>query len=96
MWSGRSNRLPIAQPVEDGFVSGERKPLLRDAVSELDPGDRMLVDAAHLDALAQVTMNPDSKLLVQLDPAAATTRCRSSRCHRSDRRFRLRRVHSDR
>jgi hypothetical protein len=96
MRSGRANRLPLAQPVGDGFVREERMPLLRDAVAELKAGDRVLLEKAQLDALAKVRANPTSKLLERLGPGAATAPLQVFTLQQIDRRFRLRRLYSDR
>jgi hypothetical protein len=95
MRSGRANRLPIGDPIEDGFVMDRRKPLLRDAVAELESGDRVLVDRGHLDALATVRENPASDLLVRLPRDVATAPLQVFALQQIDARFRLRPVYSD-
>ena len=93
--SGRANRLPFGDPIEDSFIASERLPLLREALADLEPGTRLLLDQAALDALAAIRSSgpPDRRgPLTDLgDLASLQLRV----LEWIDERFRLRRVHSD-
>jgi len=58
MRSGRADELPLGDPKEDSYVPSERLPGLREAVAELQPGARLLLDRGALDALAAIKANP--------------------------------------
>ena len=92
MRSGRSNRLPLADPIEDGFVEAERLPGLRRAAAQLEEGDRLLLDDAALLGLAAVRADPNSKLLEQLIPGAPTAPLVLYALREIDSRFHLRPV----
>ena len=92
MRSERSNRLPLADPIEDGFTLEERQPGLRAAAAELEEGDRMLLDDAALLGLAAVKANPGSDLLEQPVPGAATAPLELYALREIDRRFVMRPV----
>jgi hypothetical protein len=99
MSSGRSNRLPLADPFEDGFVESERRPGLRRAVAELEEGERLLLDDAALAGLAAVKRDPGSRLLDDpsrplegIQPGAPTAQLQLYTLLGIDRRFRMRTV----
>jgi hypothetical protein len=92
MRSGRSNRLPLADPIEDGFVEAERRPGLREAAAGLEAGDRVLLDDAALLGLAVVRRDPESELLDQVVPGAPTAPLELYALREIDRRFQLRPV----
>ena len=88
MRSGRSNRLPLANPVEDGFAPEASLPVLRASVHEqLEDGDRLLLDDA---ALAVVREDPDSEVSRRYALGAATTPLQVEVLREIDRRFLLR------
>ena len=91
--SARSNRFPISDPREDDFVPGERRPGLRESISALRAGARILVDRPHLAALAVVRRNPRSRLLTRPGPGTSSLQVWTLR--EIDRRFRLRTVARD-
>ena len=92
MRSERSNRLPLADPIEDGFIEDERRPGLVEAAAQLEDGDRLLLDDAALAGLAVVREDPDSELLEQLVPGAPTAPLELYALLEIDRRFMLRPV----
>jgi hypothetical protein len=93
--SGRANGLQIANPVADSWVKDAREPFVRDAVSELKQGDRLLLDKGLLAALAEVRTDPTSKLLKQVPVGAATAPLQVFALRRIDERFRLRTIRTD-
>jgi hypothetical protein len=58
MRSGRTNRLPVGDSVEEGFVASARVPPLRRAIAGLRPGDRLLTDRQGLNTFARLRANP--------------------------------------
>ena len=64
--SGRSSLLPLGDPSEDSYVPDERLPGVSDAIAELQPGDRLLLDQGAFDALAKIRNDPS------YDPFTAT------------------------
>ena len=56
--SGRAHGLGLSYPREDSFVTAETLPDVRQAVDELRPGDRLLMQAAALDVLAAYRAQP--------------------------------------
>jgi hypothetical protein len=58
MRSGRANRLPLGDSVEEGFVPMARVPALRQAIAELRPGERLLTDRKGLRAFAKLKADP--------------------------------------
>jgi len=58
--SGRSNRLGITDAKEDSWVPGPHEPVVDEAVDELEPGDRMLVDEGALAAFRELRRNPEA------------------------------------
>ena len=88
--SDRVNLLPLANLAawDDGDVARELVPPLRDAIAELKPGQRMLVDKPALAALARAKADPTRDLA----PARRTRswpRSRSMPCCEIDKRFAL-------
>jgi hypothetical protein len=97
--SGRANRLPIESPWIDIFVVRERLPTLRDAVAELQPGDRMLLDRGALDVLAAIRADPafdayadTARTAPRSSPMAPLQRLALQQI---DERVRLRTIHRD-
>jgi hypothetical protein len=64
MRSGRANRLPIGDAVEEGFVASARVPGLRSAITGLRSGERLLTDRPGLRAFARLKADPS------IDPLA--------------------------
>jgi hypothetical protein len=98
--SGRVNRLPIGYPWGDTFVARERVPGLLDALAELRPGDRVLLDGGALDALAAIRDGPafDALLYSGEDTAlqsSLTAPVQDLALQKLDERFRLRPIHKD-
>ncbi|MDQ6810500.1 MAG: hypothetical protein M3Z95_01200 [Actinomycetota bacterium] len=58
MRSKRANKLPLGDPKADSFVPSVWTPILRRAIAQLRPGDRLLVDPAALAALATLRAHP--------------------------------------
>jgi hypothetical protein len=58
MRSGRANRLPLGDSVEEGFVASARTPALSDAIAALRPGERLLTDRPGLHTFAKLRANP--------------------------------------
>ena len=99
--SGRANRLPIAYPWGDTFVASERIPGLRDAVAELGPGDRLLLDEGALEALDEIRTDPAFDALAHSGEDTAlqsslTAPVQDLALEDIDQRFRLRRIAGDR
>ena len=85
---GRANALPLSDPREDDFTPDQRLPGLLDAVADLRPGRRLLVDGPALAALTAVRRDPRS-LLLRL-PGARTAGLEVQALTALDRRFRFR------
>lgn len=58
MRSDRGNRLPIGNPVEEGFVPTVWAPPLRRAIARLEPGERILLNRETLSLLATLQRRP--------------------------------------
>lgn len=58
MRSGRANRLPLGDSVEEGFVPTARASALRQAIAELRAGERLLTDRVGLTAFARLKSDP--------------------------------------
>ena len=56
--SGRADTLPLGDAQEDSYVPDEREPGIAEAVDGLQPGDRLLLNSAALDALAKLHADP--------------------------------------
>jgi hypothetical protein len=93
--SGRANLLPIAYPWGDDFARAQRVPGLRDAVQELRPGERMLLDRGALATLAAAGRDPTSTLVRGLTPGAPVSPLQVFALQQIDERFRLRPIHRD-
>jgi hypothetical protein len=93
--SGRANRLPIAYPWGDDFARDQRIPGLRDAVEELRPGERMLLDRGALDTLAAAGPDLRSNLVRGLTPGAPVSPLQVYALQKIEERFRLRPIHRD-
>jgi hypothetical protein len=93
--SGRANLLPIAYPWGDDFARDQRIPGLRDAVDELRPGRRMLLDRGALDTLAAGRDDPRSDLVRGLTPGAPVSPLQVYVLDLIDERFRMRPIHRD-
>lgn len=98
--SGRANGLPLAIPWIDLFLGRERFPGLRDAVAELRPGDRMVLDGGALDALAAIRADPALDVFVYSRDSTApgsspVAPLQVFALQRIDARFHLRRIHRD-
>jgi hypothetical protein len=55
----RANAFPLGVPWESSFIPDLYLDELRDSVDRLQPGDRILIDAAALNAFAYYENNPD-------------------------------------
>ncbi len=86
----RANALPLSNPREDDFTFDQRLPGLLDAVRELRPGRRLLIDAGALSALAELRRNPRSRVRNQGTATVSILQARALEA--IDRRFRLRPV----
>lgn len=56
--SQRASRLPFGDPLEDSFVPDEHLEPLGEAVADLEPGDRVLLDEVALDAFDGYRQEP--------------------------------------
>jgi hypothetical protein len=63
----RSTSLALVYPWGDSFIAGERTPGIRDAVAELQAGDRLVLDDAAVESFRQLQSDPDR------DPVAEPT-----------------------
>lgn len=90
MRSERANRLPLAEAREDSFVAESRTAFLRDAVAELRPGDRLLMDEGMLAALETLRSDPDADPLAPSELGAPTAPVQRFVLRELDERFRLR------
>lgn len=95
MRSGRSNRLPLADPWQDGFTKEQRLPGLREAVGRLRTGDRVLLDAGALGALGALRADPTLDPLEQVAPGAAVAPLQMYVLQQMQRRFDLEAVAKD-
>jgi hypothetical protein len=93
MRSERANRLPLADPWEDSFVADERVPALRDAVAELQPGDRVLLDDGMLAALDALREQPGADPLRPSVPGSPSAPLQLFALSELAERFRLRTIH---
>ncbi len=93
MRAGRASRLPMGAPIGDEYARYDRPRRIREAVAKLEAGDRVLVDAPALLALAQVRNSPRSLLLTNLTPASKTSPLQVFALKEIDKRFRLRPIH---
>ncbi|MEK6326346.1 MAG: hypothetical protein AABM66_02320 [Actinomycetota bacterium] len=93
--SGRAHGLGLSYATEDSFVPEENLPHVQRAVDELQPGDRLLMQAEALEVLAAYRAQPsrdpltdpvDQKILVPLQEWAL---------ERIAQRFRVRVIHRD-
>ena len=50
--AGRANSLGFTDPKENSWVPGPNRPIISEAIDDLEPGDLMLVDQVALDFLA--------------------------------------------
>lgn len=91
--SERANRLPLADPWEDSFVADERVPALRDAVAELQPGDRVLLDDGMLAALDALREQPGADPLRPSVPGSPSAPVQLFALSELAERFRLRTIH---
>jgi hypothetical protein len=91
--SERANRLPLADPREDSFVADERTPALRDAVAELQPGDRVLLDLGMLAELEALRERDGGDPLRPSAPGSPSAPVQRFALSELDERFRLRTVH---
>ena len=60
----RANALPLADPWEESFVADQYQDELSHAVAELEPGDRMLIDAGAAEGFEELLADPDRDPLV--------------------------------
>ncbi|MGI8557192.1 MAG: hypothetical protein ACR2ND_02600 [Solirubrobacteraceae bacterium] len=88
MRSGRSNRLPVGDPIADSFVSSEQLPGLRRAIAKLRPGERALTEPTAIAQLAMFAANPSIDPLV--NPAPLVNPLESWILQQIGKRFRLR------
>jgi hypothetical protein len=58
MRSGRANKLPVGDSLEEGFVASARLPALRKAIAQLRPGERLLTDRRGLSVFAKLRADP--------------------------------------
>ena len=86
----RANALPLSNPREDDFTFDERLPGLLEAVRELEPGRRVLIDAGALAAMVELRRNPRSRVRTQGSATVSILQARALEA--IDRRFRLRLV----
>ncbi len=86
----RVNALHLSNPREDDFTFDERLPGVLEAVRELKPGRRLLIDAGALSALAELRRNPRSRVRNQGTATVSILQARALEA--IDRRFRLRPV----
>jgi hypothetical protein len=68
--SNRGNVLPIASPLQDGFIASKRLPGLGRAVDGLRSGQRMLTDEPARETFETVRANPSIDPLARPDCAA--------------------------
>jgi hypothetical protein len=61
--SGRSNQLAFSDPLEDSFAKRWTLPALRRSVTELRPGDRILLQSPALRAFHVLRRQPDRRVL---------------------------------
>jgi hypothetical protein len=92
--SGRANELPLSDPWEDSFVGSERVPALREAVAELQPGERLLMDQGALDAFAALRAHP-RHFLAEPVATGAVAPLQEYVLQRIGQRFQLRVIHRD-
>lgn len=96
MRSGRANELPFGDPVEDFFVSSPDPPTMRQAVAELEPGDRLLMQESGLQVLAALEREPSRDLLTDPVPVEESLTLQQQWIlARIGERFRLRVIHRD-
>lgn len=65
MRTGRVNRLPLANPWEDSLVPDAHLPALREAIADLEPGDRVLLDGAAIEVFEGFRREPDRDPLAE-------------------------------
>lgn len=92
--SNLTSQLPLSFPPQDSFVSAEYLPELRRAVAKLQAGDRLLTDAAGLEAFVALRAQPSRDPLVapvsrRLAPLQQWT------LQQIGRRFDLKRIYRD-
>jgi hypothetical protein len=91
--SERANRLPLADPWEDSFVADERTAALRDAVAQLQPGDRALLDLGMLAELEALRERAGGDPLRPSAPGSPSAPVQRFALNEMDKRFTLRTVH---
>lgn len=91
MRSGRANQFELSDPLQDAFTGSQGILILREAVAQLEPGRRVLLDGALLDALAAVDPDPSLDLLSEPGSPPASLLLRV--LERIDDRFRLRPIY---
>lgn len=69
--SGRANLLPLADPWEDSLVPYQHLDALRETVTELEPGRRMLIDEQAGNVFAALRAEPSRDPIV--NPLGTTT-----------------------
>ena len=105
MRSGRANRLELGDPLDYEFVAEQRVPGVHETVSELRPGERLLVDTEALAALREIRAdpsfdpihkpNPAVDPLTRSAPISKISRLQAYALQQIDKRFRLAPVHRD-
>jgi hypothetical protein len=65
MRSGRANKLPLGDSLEEGYVASARLPALREAIGRLRPGERLLTDEPGVRAFARLKADPTTDPLAK-------------------------------
>ncbi len=95
MRTGRANKLPLGEPLEESFVASSRLPDLRKAIAGLRPGERVLMDQSTWRALTLLRARRDLDPLLQSVPGLPT-RLQGWVLERLNERFRIVPIYSDR
>ena len=66
----RINRLPLGDPAQTDLLRSRIAPQIEEAVDELDPGTRMLLDPALVDTLPEDPLDGPPTVVVDLGPVA--------------------------
>jgi hypothetical protein len=93
--SDRANGLGLSYPTEDSFVASQNLPHVRQAVEELRPGDRLLMQTVALEVLAAYRAQPSRDPLADPVNQKLLAPLQEWALKRIGQRFGIRVIHRD-
>ena len=91
----RLNTLPLADPWEASFVLAQNLPAVREAVADLKPGDRMLMDRGAFTVLRTLRADPAIDTLAKKNASGLLAPLQQWALQHIIRRYRLRPIAND-